>query len=157
MMPEEKKKPKVPFWEASPHTGRKPHYTDPQLMRSDALEYMQWVEDNPFIEVKPMIVAGEVEMVEVPRRRPSTLTGLQIFIGMSYDSWREYRQKPIFSEVIKEVESWIYDSKFTGAASGFFKENIIARDLGLADKARVDASMDHTINVIDNYGDTDTE
>lgn len=36
--------------------------------------------------------------------------------------------------VIARIEDIVYNQKFSGAASGFLNPNIIARDLGLADK-----------------------
>jgi hypothetical protein len=37
-------------------------------------------------------------------------------------------------EVITRIDKYIYNQKFEGAAAGFLNPNIIARDLGLADK-----------------------
>lgn len=42
-----------------------------------------------------------------------------------------------FNTVCAHIRATIYDQKFSGAASGFFKENIIARELGLTDKKDV--------------------
>jgi hypothetical protein len=39
---------------------------------------------------------------------------------------------------IHKIEDIIYDQKFTGAVIGIFKENIIARDLGLTDKKEIE-------------------
>lgn len=138
-----------PFWEASPHTGRKPHYDDPEKLRADALEYMQWVFENPFFEHKT--VGGEGMIVRVPKMRPATLGGLQIFLGMSPQSWSDYRKKPLFSEVIGEIDEMIREQKFAGAAAGFLNANIIARDLGLADKREVQAKA--TVLVRDSFDD----
>jgi hypothetical protein len=43
-----------------------------------------------------------------------------------------------FSKVLTHVREVIYNQKFTGAAAGFLNPNIIARDLGLVDKAKVE-------------------
>ena len=50
-----------------------------------------------------------------------------------------------FSQVITRIGKIIYDQKFSGAASGFFNANIIARDLGLADKKEIDADVKQEI------------
>jgi len=49
--------------------------------------------------------------------------------------------KEDFLTVITRIEEIIYEQKFTGSASGFFNANIIARDLGLADKKEVDNKL----------------
>ena len=45
-----------------------------------------------------------------------------------------YKNNPDFLGVVKEVEEIIYNQKFTGAAADLLNSNIIARELGLADK-----------------------
>jgi hypothetical protein len=53
-----------------------------------------------------------------------------------------------FSKVITRIRETIYEQKFTGAASGFLNPNIIARDLGLADKVHQDgAQVNYNTNV----------
>lgn len=54
-----------------------------------------------------------------------------------------------------EVETTIYTQKFEGAAVGAFNSNIIARDLGLADKKEIDASV--TVDRITGMEFTDDE
>jgi len=43
-----------------------------------------------------------------------------------------------FSTVIADIEAVIKSQKFQGAAAGLLNANIIARDLGLADKSDFD-------------------
>lgn len=130
---------KVRFWEASPHTGRKPLYDDPDKLRKDCLEYLAWCEDNPLQEEK--IVGSPPVRMSVSRMRAPTLQGLRGFIGMGKSAWADYRQKPLFSDVIEEIEEILYNGKFAGAAAGLLKDNIIARDLGLADKKQVEGQV----------------
>lgn len=134
------------FWDASPHNGRTPHYDDPDKMRADALEYLQWVDDNPLYEVKAF---GTGYTAKVPKMRAATQSGLQIFLGMSRQSWQDYRKKDLFSAVVEEIEQMISEQKFVGAAAGFLNANIIARDLGLVDKQEADVR--NTILVQDNF------
>jgi hypothetical protein len=42
-----------------------------------------------------------------------------------------------FSQIIARIENVIYSQKFTAAAAGLLNANIIARELGLADKQDV--------------------
>ena len=65
-----------------------------------------------------------------------TIGGLCIFLDVSHDTWIEWRKtRADLSEVITRVESIIYEQKFTGAAADLLNSNIIARELGLADRS----------------------
>lgn len=50
--------------------------------------------------------------------------------------------------ILKRISNCIYHNKFTGAAIGIFKENIIARDLGLKEKTESDVNI-KPFNLID--------
>ena len=85
---------------------------------------------------------SNIELIEVPIKRPYTWEGLEIFLDIS--SLREYKTNENyndFSQVIKQIEKTIYTNKYSGAASGFFNANIIARDLGLVDKQQSSVNM----------------
>lgn len=138
-----------PFWLASPHTGRKRHYDDPEKLLEDAVDYMNWVHENPLWEHKT--VGSEGMIVRVPKMRAATLNGLLVYLRMSAQSWSDYRKNPIFSDVVEQIDQAIREQKFVGAAAGFLNANIIARDLGLAEKT--DNRTATTIEVIDNFSD----
>ena len=65
------------------------------------------------------------------------LEGCYRFCGLTKDSWADYKAKEGFSEVIEEAEEIINEQKLAGAMSGFFKENIVARHLGIKDRTDV--------------------
>ena len=66
--------------------------------------------------------------------RAMTIGGLCIFLDIGRRSWDEYRARQDFSPVCEQVEQTIREQKFSGAAADLLNANIIARDLGLADK-----------------------
>ncbi len=66
------------------------------------------------------------------------IRGMCNFIGVNESTWRVWRQtRPDLSATIGWAEHVIYMQKFTGAASGQFNANLIARDLGLAEKSEL--------------------
>lgn len=77
---------------------------------------------------------GVATVSEVPKMRAMTIAGLCIFLDIDETTWRDYRSQDDFSTVITRVEQIIYQQKFSGAAADMLNPNIIARDLGLADK-----------------------
>jgi len=92
--------------------------------------------------------------VLLPHPRPYTLTGLCLWLSVNEKFWRELREAKReddneFSPVITRVEQIIYTNKFEGAAVGFFNANIIARDLGLADKRDISAQVNDQRKSVD--------
>lgn len=126
------------FWKARSSHGRKPKWDDAEELREACLEYFQWVEDNPL--QKAVVFQGEVKEQCEPVMRPMTIGTLCIFLGITTETWIQYRAREDFSSIVKEADRIIYEHKFAGAASGFLNPNIIARDLGLKDAS----SHEHT-------------
>jgi hypothetical protein len=67
--------------------------------------------------------------------RPFTKEGFALACGLSgWDVIESWKKREGFMEVITRIDKYIYNQKFEGAAAGFLNPNIIARDLGLAEK-----------------------
>lgn len=122
------------FWRARSSHGRKPIFASPDELLSACTEYFEWVDANPLQEAKAFAYQGEVTVATLPKMRAMTIGGLCLFLDISQQAWGEYRQRQGFGDVTREVEETIRDQKFTGAAADLLNANIIARDLGLAEK-----------------------
>ena len=122
------------YWKARSSHGRKPIFEKPEDILDSAQQFFKWCQDNPLIESRPFAHMGKITMAEVPKMRAMTIEGLCRYIGISQQAWSEYKQRDGFGEVTSEIDGIIRDQKFTGAAAGFLNANIIARDLGLAEK-----------------------
>ena len=122
------------FWLARSSHGRNPIFSNPEQLRNACYEYFQWVEDNPLYEEKIFHAQGVITKDTVAKIRAMTIGGLRIFLGICEQTWVNYKNNPDFLGVVKEVEEIIYNQKFTGAAADLLNSNIIARELGLADK-----------------------
>lgn len=118
------------FWEARSSHGRKPVFEDADALWSAAVEYFDWVEDNP--------LDADLRFSSNPRPRAMTLEGLRIFIGISTSTWYNYCEKKDFLEVTEAIGEIIRTQKFEGASAGYFNANIIARDLGLKEQTEND-------------------
>lgn len=119
------------FWEARSSHGRKPIFESAEQLWDAAAEYFEWVETNPLWENKVAQFQGEVIDMPSAVMRAMTLDGLTLFLDITYETWRTYREKEGFSAVVDAVDRVIRDQKFSGAAAGLLNANIIARDLGL--------------------------
>lgn len=126
------------FWEARASHGRPALYDDPKKLWKDCVEYFQWVMDNPLIAYETVKYEGKGTLMEVPRLRAMTIMGLCSFLQISQKTWGNYRDKEDFVPVITRAEEVIKQQKFEGAAAELLNANIIARDLGLADKKQLD-------------------
>jgi len=123
------------FWKARSTHGRAPIFANPEALWDAASEYFTWVEENPLWEAKPFAFQGAVTVENMPKMRAMTIAGLCIFLDIARSTWDEYRANKDFSAVVTRVEEIIRTQKFEGASADLLNANIIARDLGLADKS----------------------
>lgn len=126
--------------------GRDKKFDSPKDLLDACNDYFNWCQDNPLMETVPMKIKisrdkEKIVLQEVPKMRAFTLHGLCNFIDLSLDGFKLYEKREDFVAVTTRAREIIYKQKFEGAASGFLNANIIARDLGLADKQ----SHTHTV------------
>lgn len=129
------------FYKFVQNPGREKEYT-PAALWDKAMEYFQWVNDNPLIRVEVGRSGKDFgKQINVPVKRPYTLGGLCLFLNISRPTFTNYSEgigyKEYFS-ICAAIKDIIHNQKFEGAASGFFNPAIIARDLGLVDKRETD-------------------
>ena len=122
------------FWKARSSHGRKPIFASPDELWKACVEYFEWVEANPLKEEKLFSYQGEVTRDSISKMRAMTICGMCLFLDIDQDTWGNYRDKKDFIGVTTRAEAVIRDQKFGGAAADLLNANIIARDLGLADK-----------------------
>lgn len=121
------------FWKARAKHGRDKIFSTPKMLLDAAHEYFEWVDANPLIESKAAQFQGEQVDLTVKKMRAMTLEGLYIFLGVSKQTWFDYKAREDFVDVMAEIEAIIRTQKFAGAAADMLNANIIARDLGLKD------------------------
>jgi hypothetical protein len=125
------------FWKQRSSHGRRPKFETPEILWDACCEYFEWVDKNPILEVLPFAYQGRVKLNQIPKMRAMTVAGLCIFLDISVQAWTEYRRREGFGEVTTRVDEIIRTQKFQGAAAGLLNPNIIARDLGLADRSEL--------------------
>jgi hypothetical protein len=105
------------------------------------------------METKAFHSNGVITTAEIPHLRAMTLTGLQLYIDISNDTWANYRKNKDLVAVTRKAEQHIYDQKFTGAAADMLNANIIARDLGLRDDKNIGVIEGELPSLNDYYDD----
>jgi len=125
------------FWKARSSHGRKPIFASPNDLWTACVEYFEWVEDNPLYEAKAFSYQGETKIESIPKMRAMTIDGLCLFLDIGIQTWHDYKGREDFTEVTSRAENVIRSQKFAGAAADLLNANIIARDLGLADRSEL--------------------
>lgn len=127
------------FWLQRSSHGRKPTFATPKDLWEAALEYFKWTEENPLWASK---VLSDGKLAEYPKMRAMTTDGLCIFLDITDQTLYNYRDKNAdFLDIVTKIQKVIRTQKFTGASADLLNANIIARDLGLADKKEVSGSL----------------
>lgn len=118
------------YWQLAERVGRNPKYT-PDALWDKAVEYFEWVEENPLQEAK---VSASGKVVKVDRLRAMTIRGFCLFAGIDQQTFANYDEDDKFFGITTRIRDVIYQQKFEGASADLFNANIIARELGLANK-----------------------
>lgn len=136
------------FWTMREKHGRDRVVESPEKLWAAAKLYFKHVDDNPEMELD--FRGKDATEVLLPKKQPYTMHDLCLFLGVNTEYFRQFKssiegrtdeKSKDFSRVIRDIEDTVYSQKFKGAASGFFNANIIARDLGLADKSEIKADV----------------
>lgn len=129
------------FWKVRTTIGREKLFESPESLWEAACQYFQWVEDNPLYEDKLVTFQGEATHEPVAKMRAMTNEGLCLFLDIDSQTLTNYGSRQGYEAyfgIVEKIKAVIKDQKFSGAAADLLNPNIIARDLGLADKS------DHT-------------
>lgn len=128
-------KPGNQLWRRRLTTGAPRKYETADDLQTEIIGYFEWLENNPLLEQKAFQFQGEIITTDVPKMRAATLVGLCLYVGISRKTWLDWKaNRPDLLNIMETAEEGIYNQKFEGASAGLLKENIIARELGLADK-----------------------
>lgn len=131
---------KVPFPKGSKYyllrkkDGRDKIFPTPESLWKACCEYFEWVENNPLKEERAFSTKVGIRKVKINKKRAMTLAGLRVHLGISETGYQGYQKRDEYKWVTNAVRDIMYSQKFEGAAAGMLNGNIIARELGLADK-----------------------
>jgi len=129
------------FWQLSAGSLRNPrkfHGADDLL--NALCGYFDWMKSNPLQEAKLVSFQGDSELQDTPKMRAPTLQSLCLYLGIARDTWGCWRRGqwcPEVTLVVNWAEDMMYALKFEAAAGGLLNPNIIARDLGLAERTEL--------------------
>ena len=143
-----------PFRDPYKSVGRPLHHT-PEELAGEFAKYVEWCRENP-IEIKRTTRGrtGETpfDREEVEKKpRLVSIGGFLVWLGEDDVWWSQLengKHGAEFSRVKARVRVYCEEYQKAMASSGVFKENIISRLLGLADKQQQQLSGTGKIEVV---------
>lgn len=133
------------FWKLRSKHGRDTIIKDPKFLSQSADEYFQLCIETPIITFDYRGKDNEKVFFE----HPKVFKKEEFARFCDVAQWRTIEQlkekSDDFLQVITRIENIIADQKYEFAVVGIFKENIIARDLGLKDERKLEVT-DNTNN-----------
>lgn len=124
------------YWQFRDKHGRDYKYT-PKALWEEAILYFEWIEKNPLLEQKLFAYQGVVTKENATKMRAMTIIGFCLFADINPTTWKNYKETEDFITITTRIDNLVYSQKFEGAAADLLNANIIARDLGLADKQEI--------------------
>lgn len=132
----------------------RPQSYQPKELRDKFVEYVEETINNP-IQVEQLVPKGGTQKLK--KVHPITIQAFCLYAGISSSTFYNYKEKEEFLEITSHIDDFIHVYLFNHAAIGEFKDNLIARKLGMADKQDMDVSMSKPINIVNPYNPNDDE
>ena len=137
--------------------GRPNAIESPEDFERLALDYIDWVKNNPVMKTITASFQGEISFRKVPHTRGMTQFGLAAHMGIGLSTLKDYGQREEFSAIYKRIDtiikSWNADLAFTGEIS----PSLVARLDGHTDKQEVVSNITMNNSLDDFYADIERE
>jgi|ERR1035437_840975 hypothetical protein len=138
------------FWRLRSKHGRDKLFATPELLWEAACEYFQWCENTPLYKSEAFAYQGVVILKDIPIMRAMLMPQLCFYLTCDESYFRVFKSTlkdcdEDFLTVIHDIEQTIYSQKFQGASGNLLNANIIARDLGLADRSVLAGDKDNPL------------
>lgn len=134
------------YWAWRKKVGRPKSIANPKKLWNFACDYFESVDLSPY-KKQELLRGGDRagEVVEIDTIMPYTWAGLEAYlyergIVSDLDKYKHNFDNAYteFADIVRAINKVMFDQKFSGAAVGAFNANIIARELGLAERSEVD-------------------
>jgi hypothetical protein len=156
------------LWELAATSPLEGIFTDAQILVLHAQAFFRWCDENPRYKTEVVKHKLEWETIEIELRRPYTLSGLCMYLGVTQSYLRQTK-----ADLLERIEAgtashdqlqvlaaieWIYQIVFTdqieGAATGQYKESIIMRLNGLTDNINHVGGPDPVLRIVTRDAET---
>jgi hypothetical protein len=127
------------WWRQRTKHGRDKLFSTPDILWNEACKYFESVDARKWTK-KDWVGKDAIE-VERENETPYTKSGLYLFLDIDNDTWDLYKKRTDFIDICSRIEKIIYTQKIEGASVGAFNPSIVARELGLAEKTDLTATV----------------
>lgn len=127
------------FWKLRTKHGREKLFSTPEILWEECQAYFEATDARKWWKTE--FNGKDAIECHVPTETPYTKSGLFVYLDIDITTWGLYRERQDFINIITRVEQIIYTQKIEGASTGAFNANIVARELGLADKKEIEKSV----------------
>ena len=119
--------------------GRRKYIATPELLYHHFKDYEKWCKTNPRKE--NYWSNRQEKEITVSRERVMTWEGFEVYLNknkiiVNIDDYKANKDNRYsdYANILRTIGGEIWEDKFSGAVSGIYKENIIARELGIKDR-----------------------
>lgn len=114
--------------------GRPVAIETPEEFERKALDYIEWVKNNPIDKTITTAFQGVISYDKIPHTRGMTQFGLSAHIGIGLRTLHDYGAKPEFSHIYDKVMTIIKSWNAELALTGEINQALVARLDGHIDK-----------------------
>lgn len=118
--------------------GKPPAFKSPDEFEKKAIEYVEWVKNNPIMKTITASFQGNITHKKVPHMRGMTQFGLASFMGIGLSTLKDYGKKPEYSAIYGHIDTIMKSWNLDGALSGDLNHALVARIDGHADNTKTD-------------------
>lgn len=134
---------------------------DASLLAQLARDYFKWCDENPRYKTEVIKHKMEWDTVEIELKRPYTMSGLCMHIGVAQAYFRAHKAylaelmeaKTMTGDharvlgVMEWIEQIVFTDQIEGAATGQYNANLVSRLNGLTDTINSNAVVDPVLRV----------
>lgn len=120
--------------------GRPPAFESVEDFESRAIDYINWVKNNPIEKTITASFQGEITHKKVPHMRGMTQFGLASHMGVGVTTLKDYGYKPEFSAIYAKIDAIMKSWNLDGALSGDLNHALVARIDGHSDTQKTDVT-----------------
>lgn len=127
---------------------------NPEQFFLRCMGYFAWLHENPLEDAHVSAYQGEVNVTPIAKMRVPTWWGLALYVGCNprdLTGILQGRYCKHLHDVMIKVDSVMRAIKFEGAAAGLLNANLIARDLGIADKTELTGADGKPLQTVVQY------
>ena len=128
------------FWKLGPQPGAPKKYETVEEIAEIAQEYIDNCvskDGDAAFWQKTEVHGKNAEKISLQLYKPMSIEGLSVYMGITSETWREYKKRKEFSVICSRVEDIIFTYQFEGATVGAFSHALVARKLGIKEQQEI--------------------